>query len=104
MSMIEKTATHGDRLHDGTYHALPDPVADRLFTVLMALAAEVWTVRDRVRLLESVLAAKGIETDALVEGLQGSDESLARMRADRDAFVERVLHSFAPSAPDASQP
>lgn len=81
----------GDRIVGDDYLALPDPVAERTFEVLMCLAAEVWTLRDRLRVAEDVLAANGIAVDAALAAQEDDVASLQEMREDRDAFVSRVL-------------
>ncbi len=72
-----------------------DPVVDRLMGVVMALAAEVYIIKDRERALEQVLADKGIiGSDAvrdlsrpppLIQGISGEE---------RDAFVSRIFESI----------
>lgn len=86
----------GDRVVDNVYQALPDPVDDTLLTLVMNLAAEVWTVRDRLRVVETALAGHGIPIEELVEEIRDRDDSVEAMRADRDAFVERVMAVLAP--------
>lgn len=85
------TQVPGDRVVDGQYLALPDPISERLFGMIMALTAEVWTVRDRLRLAEDALAEQGITLDQLIEARRDLPEQLEAMRADRDRFVARVL-------------
>ena len=82
----------GDVVVDDEYRALPDPVVDRMFEVVMCLAAEVWTVRDRLRLAEAAVASHcGIDLSAAVDASREQGESLAGMREDRDAFIARIL-------------
>lgn len=82
----------GDRVVDEEYRALPDPVVDRMFEVVMCLAAEVWTLRDRLRLAEAAVSSEcGIDLCTAIDILRERDESLEGMREDRDAFVARVL-------------
>lgn len=87
------TATYpvGDTVTDGRYSALPDPTTDRMMSVIMAMAAELWTVRDRLRLVEDAAHAVGIELSAAVEDIRNTDASISAMKVDRDAFVERVF-------------
>lgn len=92
MTMVEP----GDRVVDNVYQALPDPVDDMLLTLVMNLAAEVWTVRDRLRLVETALAGHGIPIEELIEEVRHRDEAIESMRADRDAFVERIMAVLAP--------
>jgi hypothetical protein len=91
----------GDQVIGDEYLALPDPVSERLFGLIMALTAEVWTLRDRLRLAEGALAEQGIELAELIDDRRDREDELAAMRADRDAFVARVLRpvSGRPSAP-----
>lgn len=92
----------GDRVVEGVYQALPDPVDDMLLSLVSRLAAEVWTVRDRLRLVETALAQHGIPVEALVEEVRHSEEAIAAMRADRDAFVARVFAVIAPQGADGA--
>ena len=91
----------GDRVTDGVYHALPDPVDDMLLLLVMNLAAEVWTVRDRLRLVEAALARQGVPVTDIVEEIRNDQASIDAMRPDRDAFVARVFAAIAPRAGDA---
>jgi hypothetical protein len=90
------TAPVGDRVVDGVYQALPDASTDRLYTLVTALVAEVWTVRDRLRLTEIALAQAGIDVEAVFTSRRDTEDELEAMRADRDAFVERVFRALLP--------
>lgn len=98
MTMIDP----GDRVTDGVYHALPDPVDDMLLSLVMNLAAEVWTVRDRLRLAEAALARQGVPVTDVVEEIRNEQATIAAMRPDRDAFVARVLAAIAPRGADGA--
>ena len=96
--MATKTGVPGDRIHPGgEYHALPDPVSDRIFSAVLALAAEVWTVRDRLRLAEAALAQHGIVVEDHFIAARGDVDEVAAMAADRDEFVARLLRPLMPS-------
>jgi cephalosporin-C deacetylase-like acetyl esterase len=96
--MTTQTSTPGDRVHpDGTYHALPDPIADRIFAVVMALATEVWTLRDRMRLLEAALAEAEVDVEGYFQQHREEQAALAEMARDRDAFVARLLRVLTPA-------
>lgn len=99
--MTTRLATTGDRIHPGgEYHALPDPVSDRIFSVVMSLAAEVWTLRDRLRIAEATLAEHGIVVEHGFESGRQDEARLAAMALDRDAFVERLLGPLTPAQPN----
>ena len=96
--MTTQTSPPGDRVHpDGTYYALPDPVADRIFAVVMALATEVWTLRDRMRLLEAALTEAEVDVDGYFQQHRDEEATLAEMTRDRDAFVARLLRVLTPA-------
>lgn len=67
-----------------------DPALDRAFGVVMALATEVYVLRDRVRALETALARAGaIDAEAL--SAEPGPEEVAATTADRDAFVAHLM-------------
>ncbi len=70
------------------------PVLDNLLETMMELAAEVWTIRDRQAVLETVLAEKGIDAAALIEAHVPDAGELAARKALREAFVGRLLAGF----------
>ena len=76
------------------YHAFADPVHDRLLGIILALGAEVWTLRDRLGLLESALTRQGLDVSALIEELALDPERAPSMVSDRDAFLARFLRAI----------
>ncbi len=68
-----------------------DSALDRAFGVVMALATEVYVLRDRLAALEAQLAARGLLDRAALEA-EPSPEEIAARAADRDAFVEHLMH------------
>lgn len=69
-------------------------VTDNIMEALVELAAEVWTTRDRLTILEAVLAERGIEAAALVEAYVPSDAMRAARKTMREAFIAQVFASF----------
>jgi len=68
----------------------PDPALDRALGIVMALATEVYVLRDRLFALERQLAGNGtLDPARLAE--QPSPEEAAAARADRDAFVAHLM-------------
>jgi len=86
----------GDKLVNGHYQALADATSDRLLALLTALATEVWTVRDRLRLLEGAIEREGLQVRAGIDTQRQEASDIAAMQADRDAFVERVFDALIP--------
>lgn len=70
-----------------------DPALDRAMGVIMALATEVWVLRDRLAAVEERLAAQGLlaadELDA-----EPDDAERARRAGERDAFVQHLMESL----------
>ncbi len=66
-----------------------------LMRVTIALAMETYALADRLRGLEEILAARGIDLSALDAPADPAAFDEAR-RARRDAFAERVLRPLLP--------
>jgi hypothetical protein len=80
---------------DGPGRAYFDQVVtDNIMDALIEMAAEMWTIRDRMHILESVLATKGIDAATLIEAHVPSSEINIERKALRDAFIARVFNSF----------
>ncbi|HEY8452731.1 MAG: hypothetical protein FWJ70_06175 [Micromonosporaceae bacterium] len=89
------TQMTGDRVVNGHYQALPDPVQEDLLTLTLNLAAEVWTLRDRLRLLQSAFDEEGLSVTSVVERRRNDADQIEAMKADRDAFVRRLFRGVA---------
>lgn len=70
-----------------------DPALDRAFGTVMALATEVWVLKDRVAALEAALAEKG-QLDIAALDAEPTDEERAARMAERDAFVQHLMESL----------
>jgi len=68
----------------------PDPALDRAFGVVMALAQEVWVLKDRVAALEAQLAAGGaLDVEKLNQEPTGDERA-----AEREAFVRHLMQNL----------
>ena len=68
----------------------PDPALDRAFGVVMALAQEVWVLRDRVAGMEAQLAERGVlDLAKLNQEPNGDDRA-----AERDAFLAHLMQNL----------
>jgi hypothetical protein len=68
----------------------PDPALDRAFGVVMALAQEVWVLRDRMAAMEAQLAERGVlQIDKLNEEPAGDPRA-----AEREAFVSHLMQNL----------
>ena len=59
-----------------------NPMIDNMMTALVAVTAEVWSTRRRMKVLESLLEAKGV-TSEMVEAFLPSEKQTAEWAADR---------------------
>lgn len=72
-----------------------NPAIDNLMAVTLELGSEVWVLRERLRVMEQLLSQHGKVTTDMIEAHQPTADELARSKADRDAFVNRVYAAFA---------
>lgn len=71
-----------------------DVVIDNILDALLELSAAVWTYHDRVNVLETILAQKGIEVGEAIEDHVPDADEIARREKERMALVNRVFGSF----------
>jgi hypothetical protein len=67
-----------------------DDALDRAFAVVMALATEVYVLRDRLQALETALADEGVIDPGALSEEPGAAE-LAAKAADREDFVAHLM-------------
>lgn len=72
-------------------HYLEPGDIDQLARQHVELMAEVWILRDRVRLLESVLQIKGILEAEQLDTMVPGDTLKQALKRERDAFVARIV-------------
>lgn len=70
-----------------------DPAVDRVLGVVMALATEVWVLRDRLRTVERQLESSG-QLDRSQLDQEPSLDDLAADAEDREAFVAGLMQSL----------
>ena len=71
-----------------------DPAVDRLLSVVFSLAAEVHVLRDRLTLLESMLAERGVVDAAKLNDAVPEGALEARLGADRTALVRHLFEGL----------
>jgi hypothetical protein len=62
---------------------------------MMALTRELWVLSDRFAVLEAVLARRGIDVTAEIEGFQPDAEMQARLDARGKQLVSSVVNVLA---------
>ncbi len=67
---------------------------DNIMTALIAMGAEIWTDRRRIRVLESLLEKKGVSRDMVEQYVPSSDEE-STWKKEREVLVDRMFGQFA---------
>lgn len=69
---------------------------ERWIPALISLAREVWVLKDRQRVVEERLAAKGVLPAEEIEACQPSPEQQAIIDRECRAFVDRLVAQMVP--------
>jgi hypothetical protein len=80
-----------DSLRQPEQTYFPDPASDRILGVVFNLAAEVQVLRDRNRVLEQLLQAKGLLAPGDIEAYRGDEAFEESIAADRRDYVRHLL-------------
>ena len=75
-------------------HQFEDPAMDILLGIVVSLANEVYVLRDRLRIIEKMLEAKGTISRADVEAYKPTPDEEEEIRKDNDAFIARLFRVF----------
>lgn len=74
---------------DGEPRFFHDPAMDRVITVLLNLASELWIQTERVETLNAIILDKGVASEADLAAVIDRDDGARE--AQLTAFVSRVL-------------
>ncbi len=69
---------------------LGNPQIDNLVSCVIAMGAELWTTKRRLKVVEAVMSKAGVTPD-MVEQYQPSADESAAWDAERDRFIELTL-------------
>jgi len=69
---------------------LGNPILDNLVGCMVAMNGELWATKRRMKVLESLLAKKGVTRD-MIENYVPTPEELAEWEKDRDRFVTLAM-------------
>jgi hypothetical protein len=75
-------------------HQFEDPAMDILLGIVVSLGNEVYVLRDRLRIIEKMLEARGTISRADVEAYKPTPEEEEEIRKDNDAFMARLFRVF----------
>ena len=73
---------------------LGSPMMDNMMTAMTAIAAELWTVKRRLKVHESLLEKHGSITAAMIEQYAPTEEEQKQWLAERDSFARLVYDPF----------
>jgi len=73
---------------------LGNAATDNMFTAVMAMAAELWAVRRRQKIVEAVLEKRGLATRDLIEKYIPTADEAAQWQSERDTFVKMIYDPF----------
>jgi hypothetical protein len=71
-----------------------DPAIDALLSIVLSLGSEVYVLRDRLCIIEKMLAAKGTISRADIETYKPTPEEEEEIRKEADAFMARLFRVF----------
>lgn len=91
---VQKTA----RGHRPQY--FNDPMTDKLLTMTLAMAEELWVVRERLDTVEALAEKSGAFTEADIEAFQPDDARAANREALRQEFLDRLFYSLKETVED----
>jgi hypothetical protein len=71
-----------------------DPAIDTLLGIALSMGAEVYALRDRMRIIEMMLETTGTISRAEIEAYKPAPEEEKEIRKDNDAFMARLFRVF----------
>lgn len=73
---------------------LGNPVLDNVVSCMIAMSAEMWSTKRRLKVLEAVLAKQGITQDK-IEKFVPTAEQTREWEAERDRYIDLVMGPLA---------
>ncbi|MBM4233437.1 MAG: hypothetical protein FJ160_04530 [Gammaproteobacteria bacterium] len=73
---------------------LGNPALDNVVSCIIAMSAEMWASKRRMKVLESLLAKKGVTQDMIEGYIPTADESAA-WEKERDRFISLAMGPLA---------
>lgn len=68
---------------------------DALFAMVMEVASEMWVMRDRLAVIERLLAERGAVTAEDIETAQPEGADAQKLARERERFVTRLFEAAA---------
>ena len=77
---------------------------ETLYRMLLEVASELSVTRDRLTLVETLLAEQGLVDEDAIEKVAFREDVAAKLEADRKLLVSRLAASVQDAAPGAGAP
>lgn len=108
MATTDRVTHTQDYVKSDTHNAvfMGNPAIDDMMTAIISLSSDLWAVKRRQKVMESLLAAKGITTE-MVENYMPTEAQKAEWQQERDTYIRRTFAHMARTADvaiDAPQP
>ncbi len=88
-------------IRGGRSYFFQDPATDKVLNMVVTLASEVWTLRERLAAMEAIGVRQGALSAGELDEFEFTPEQDARLALDRKDFIEnlfRVLQEQADTA------
>jgi hypothetical protein len=73
---------------------LGNPALDNVVSCIIAMSAEMWATKRRMKVVEALLAKKGV-TQEMIEAYVPTAEEAAEWEKDRDRFISLAMGPLA---------
>ena len=94
--MAERVKYHTDFIPSDTRQAvfLGNPMIDHMYAALTAVCGELWSVRRRQNIVETLMEKKGSVTRQEIENYMPTKDEQAAWNAQRDNFINLTFDPF----------
>ena len=81
-----------------------DPAVDKVISMMLNLASEVWALRERLAAVEAIGRARGVILADEVDRHEFAATDAARLEGQRRDFIDGLLRALKVETPAASAP
>jgi len=94
--MADRVKYHTEHIPADTRRAvfMGNPYLDHMFAAITAMSGEIWSVRRRLNIVETLMDKKGTVSRADVEQYMPTKEEQDAWNAQRDNFINLVFDPF----------
>ena len=89
-------------IRGGRSYFFQDPATDKVLNMVVTLASEVWTLRERLAAMEAISVRQGALSATELDDFEFTPEQDARLALDRKDFIENLFRVLQEQADTAS--